>query len=87
VHLLNAVRAGDVRLRSPSSMRSSGCSAASVGPSANGSDSTTPPTSGLRLLDGVDRWRRRAEHPMSSLDVSRASLAIARTYEGLLART
>jgi hypothetical protein len=36
------------------------------------------------VLDGVARWRARAEHPMTSLAMKQASLAVARTYEGML---
>lgn len=87
VHLLNAVRAGDIRLR-PAELEEVERLLGRIGGPVHerlglddGGDIRAA------LVDGVDRWRRRAEHPMSSLDLSRASLAIARTYEGLLARS
>jgi GTPase SAR1 family protein len=36
------------------------------------------------LLAAVDRWRRRAEHPMSSRPVVETARAVVRTLEGLL---
>jgi hypothetical protein len=39
------------------------------------------------VLDGVDRWRRRAENPLTPLDLADASRAVARTYEGMLTRS
>lgn len=84
VHLLNAVGAGDLRLR-PTEIGEVERLLGRIGAAPHerlglDADADVRP----HLLDGVDRWRRRAEHPMTSLDLSRAALAIARTYEGLL---
>jgi predicted GTPase len=87
VHLLNAVRAGDIRLR-PAELEEVERLLGRIGGPARerlGLDDAADIRAAL--VDGVDRWRRRAEHPMSSLDLSRAAHAIARTYEGLLARS
>lgn len=84
VHLLNAVRAGMLRFRqaeidelerllgtigAPRHVR------LGVDPSADAR---------AAVFDGVERWRRRAENPMTSLDLAEAARAVARTYEGLL---
>ena len=36
------------------------------------------------ILDGVERWRRRSENPMTALELAGAARSVARTYEGLL---
>ena len=45
---------------------------------------TTPGGEREAALAAVDRWRRRAEHPMSSRLVVETSRAVVRTLEGLL---
>jgi hypothetical protein len=45
---------------------------------------TTPGRERDALLAAVDRWRRRAEHPMSSRPVVETARAVERTLEGLL---
>ena len=45
---------------------------------------TTPGGERDAVLAAVDRWRRRAEHPMSSLPLVETSRAVVRTLEGLL---
>ena len=84
VHLLNAVRAGALRFRSDEVgelerlLGSIGAPAHQRLGLAQDADATAI------VVDGVDRWRRRAEHPMTSLELAQAARAIARTYEGLL---
>lgn len=84
VHLLNAVRSGALPFRSaevdelerllgsiggPAHVR--------VGVAVDGDVATA-------VLAGVDRWRRRAENPLTPLELADAARAVARTYEGLL---
>ena len=87
VHLLNAMRAGTLALR-PTEFDELEVLLGSIG-------APTPIRLGLALeapgaevrtavLSGVDRWRRRAENPLTPLDVADAARAIARSYEGLL---
>ncbi len=45
---------------------------------------TTPGGERDAALAAIDRWRRRAEHPMSSRPVVETSRAVVRTLEGLL---
>jgi predicted GTPase len=45
---------------------------------------TTPGGEREAAVAAVDRWRRRAEHPMSSRPVVETSRAVVRTLEGLL---
>ena len=39
------------------------------------------------LVDGVARWRRRAEHPLASPSVMNASAIVVRAYESMLPET
>ena len=84
VHLLNAVRAGALRFRDDEVGELERLLGSIGGPAhqrlglSDGTD--TAPI----VIDGVERWRRRAEHPMTSLELAQAARAIARTYEGLL---
>jgi hypothetical protein len=84
VQLLNALRAGDLRFR-PAEIdeleRLLGAIGAPV-PSRLGvaDDSEVRDV----VLAAVERWRARAENPMTSLPLKQAAEAVARTYEGLL---
>ncbi len=87
VHLLNAMRAGAMALR-PAEAEELERLLGSIGAAATvrlGLASDASP-SDIRdaVLAGVDRWRRRAENPLTTLDVADAARTVARSYEGLL---
>ncbi|MFZ8996820.1 MAG: dynamin family protein [Ilumatobacteraceae bacterium] len=85
VHLLNAVRSGTLKFRE-SEVAELEQLLGGIG---------TPPHHRLGLdadadvrtaaLGAIERWRRRAENPITSLELAQASRSIARTYEGLIA--
>lgn len=89
VHLLNAVRSGDLRFR-PAELEEVERLFGRIGAPVRerlGLAGGAAADVRVAALAGVDRWRRRAEHPMTSLELARAALAIARTYEGMLAHS
>lgn len=84
VHLLNAVRSGALRFRDGEIVELERL-LSSIGATPHerlglGPDADTQPI----VIDGVERWRRRSENPMTSLELAQAARVIARTYEGLL---
>jgi predicted GTPase len=87
VHLLNAVRCGALAFR-PAEIDELERLLGNIGASpavrmglAGSDDARTA------ALAGVERWRRRAENPITPLDLSDAARAVARTYEALLAES
>ncbi len=87
VHLLNAMRAGTLGFRQGEVAELERV-LGSIGAPAHVRLGLEPQAD-LRaaVLDGVDRWRRRAENPLTPLDLADASRAVARTYEGMLTRS
>ena len=84
VHLLNALRSGGLAMRADEQVeleRLLGApgSAASVRVGVAGSDDIR-----AAVIDGVDRWRRRSETPLTPLEVATAARIVIRSYEGLL---
>lgn len=84
VHLLNAIRAGALRFRDAEIAELEQL-LGTIGGTPHqrlgvADDTDTTPL----VVDGVERWRRRAENPLTGLELANASRAIARTYEGLL---
>ena len=88
IRLLNALRAGGVKMRDEE--------AADAERLLGASGATPPARLGLdRGADGaairdaattaLRRWRARAESPMSSREVSEAAVVLSRTCEGLIA--
>ena len=84
VHLLNAVRAGALRFREDEVAELERLLGTIGAPPHQRLDVDPGAEIGPAVIDGVDRWRRRAEHPMTGLELAQASRAIARTYEGML---
>ncbi|MCB0998157.1 MAG: dynamin family protein [Ilumatobacteraceae bacterium] len=85
VHLLNAIRAGSLALK-PAEVDELERLLGSIGAPSHERLGLGPDADVREaVLDGVERWRRRAENPLSPLAVSEAARAVARTYEGLLA--
>ncbi|MEK7425789.1 MAG: dynamin family protein [Actinomycetota bacterium] len=84
VHLLNAVRSGALAFRAAEIDELDRLLGSIGGPARSrlgiGSDANLVEA----VLSGVDRWRRRAENPMTPLDLADAARAVARTYEGLM---
>ncbi|MFN8022224.1 MAG: dynamin family protein [Acidimicrobiales bacterium] len=84
VHLLNAMRSGALAFR-PAEIDELERLLGTIGAPPHvrlglepGAELRSP------VLMGVDRWRRRAENPLTPLELADAARAIARTYEGLL---
>jgi hypothetical protein len=87
VELLNAVRAGRLALKSAELdelERLLGTIGAPAAERLGLTDAASPADVRDAVLAGVDRWRRRAENPLSPLDVADAARSVARSYEGLL---
>jgi hypothetical protein len=84
VHVLHAARAGGLQL-TPAEMeeieRLLGVPGAAVADRLG----VTAGEERVATLAAIDRWRRRAESPMSSRPVADAAHSIVRTLEGLLA--
>ncbi len=86
VHLLNALRAGQLPFRQTESEELERLYG-SIGASPSVRLGLTDGDTGRSIvLEAIERWRRRAEHPMTSRQLAEASAAVVRTYEGLLAR-
>jgi hypothetical protein len=87
VHLLNAIRSGVMNFR-PAEIEELERLLSSIGAPRHvrlGVDQTTSEAQMHQMiLDGVNRWRRRSENPMTPLDLAGAARSVARTYEGLL---
>jgi hypothetical protein len=87
VRLLNALRAGAVKVKSPEAEEME---------RLLGADGTTPTVrlglaagataSDIRtaLQNAIARWQRRAENPLSSREVADAARVLIRTCEGML---
>ena len=84
VHLLNALRAGDLRFR-PAEIDELERLLGSIGASPR-SRLGVAEDGAVRdvVLAAVERWRARAENPLTSLPLKQAAAAVARTYEGML---
>jgi hypothetical protein len=87
VHLLNAVRSGELRFR-PKEIeeleRLFGTIGAAPAQRLGFGDDVDPAAVRTAALDGVQRWRTRSENPLTSLQLAQAARAVARTYEGFL---
>ena len=87
VRLLNALRAGSVRLKE-SEIEEMERLLGADGTAATvrlGLDPTAPPGEvRTALQNAIARWQRRAENPLSSREVADASRVVIRTCEGLL---
>jgi hypothetical protein len=83
--LLDAVRAGVVPLTDEEILEVERLMRAHDTAERLGLDDPTPPEALARATEGVARWRRRAEHPLSPQAVRDAASVLVRTYEGMLA--
>jgi hypothetical protein len=87
VRLLNALRSGAVKVKSPEAEemeRLLGAEGSSV-TARLGLDATATPTDVRNALqNAIARWQRRAENPLSNRDVADAARVLIRTCEGLL---
>lgn len=84
VHLLNAVRSGALKFR-PAEVDELERLFGSIGGPRHVRLGVGPDDDlAAAVLAGVDRWRRRAENPMTALDLADAARAVARSYEGLM---
>jgi hypothetical protein len=85
VHLLNTVRSGALALRADETSELERLLGTLGAPARDrlGLESGVDPLPAIH--SGIERWQRRAEHPMSSRDVSIAAREVVRSYEGLLA--
>lgn len=87
VHLLNAVRSGVLRFRHDEIVELEQLLGAIGAPARvrlGLPDGTSDDELTAAVHRGVERWRRRSENPMTTLDLAEASREIARSYEGLL---
>lgn len=87
VQLLNAVRAGRLALKPAEAdelERLLGTVGAPASDRLGLTAGATIEEVRAEVLAGVDRWRRRAENPLTPLDVADAARSVARSYEGLL---
>jgi hypothetical protein len=87
VHLLNAVRSGALALRHDEQaelerlLGTPGASpAVRLGVGA-------PDDVRAAVIDGVERWRRRSENPLTALEVATAARIVIRSYEGMMPST
>jgi hypothetical protein len=87
VRLLNALRSGAVKVKSPEAEEMERLLGAE-GPSVTarlGLDAAATPTDVRNALqNAIARWQRRAENPLSNRDVADAARVLIRTCEGLL---
>jgi hypothetical protein len=87
VRLLNALRSGAVRVKSPEAEemeRLLGAEGSSVTLRLGLEAGAAPADIRNALQNAIARWQRRAENPLSSRDVADAARVLIRTCEGLL---
>jgi hypothetical protein len=89
LRLLVALRRGGVRLRDDESVeverlveRSGRPAAERLGLDADAADDGASVTDAI--VAAVERWRRRAEHPLADPSVVAAAQVVQRSYEGML---
>jgi hypothetical protein len=89
LRLLNALRAAPVGLSQDEAEEAERLLGATGTSDASrlGRDPIAPPGElAAATRAAMDRWQRRAENPMSSLEIAEASRVLTRTCEGILAR-
>jgi hypothetical protein len=84
VQLLHALRAGDLRFRPEEADELERLLGTIGAPVASRLGIDDERETRDAVLAAVERWRARAENPMTSLPLKQAAEAVARTYEGLL---